>query len=256
MHTHHKRRTLFIRWLARWLLWIIAVPSVICIIWSIFIYNIPAKDFVGSPPQRYSVQRSPLDQTQHGWFLERMFKYWRTRSWVEAGPLLLFSPILHEFSGWDVHNIRDHGPTLPCTDQNSPQVIEQDSCHCVIGRITGGHYSDGDGDYNFFVTLSPEYQYLAKIRRRFSGLYNLDRVEIDPTEYSWPKLLLEIDEPIRKNFPILYDICDGDVVKVCGSWVFDRAHPHNELHPVTWLEMVKEGNCSTHTSSTAYIDYD
>lgn len=57
-------------------------------------------------------------------------------------------------------------------------------------------------------------------------------------------LKIEVDENIRFNFPVLYDLEAGDSVLVSGRWVIDWAHgnmpDHYEIHPASWIEILKK----------------
>lgn len=213
-----------------------------------FTYHTPPRDFIGSPHKQSSFrQRSHLDLEQNGWFVEKFFKLYRSSAWLEIGPGLIFLNFpIHVLTGWDIYNHHDAEPVLKCEPRHNSHLIKEESCHCAIGRVSDLRISAGDGDINFFITLEPKFQYLVEVKRWH--FWTKELVEKDMDLDGWPKLLNEIDEPLRPNFPVLFDLRNDDCVKVCGQWVFDRAHPHNELHPATWLEMVPTGWCARTTN--------
>ncbi len=234
----------------RWALRIFSVALPVSFIWAGVLYHREAPDFIGSPPALCTPQRSAMDLDQHGWWLDKFAKTYRTRSWWEVGPGLIVLNLfpIHGLTGWDVYNeSHDHSSILACGSDDNPKFIEPGSCHCVVGPVSGIHISPGDGDFNFFVTPAGEFQYLTDINRWH--WWAPDSTSRDPDRGFAAKLLVEVDDPIRKNFPILSDLRDGDEVRVCGAWVFDRSHPHNEIHPATRLDILSPYTC-TSTSAT------
>ncbi len=164
------------------------------------------KQFTGSPPSKMAKQNN-LDWNNHGTWWGKYGKQFRPSGYLDIGSALYVTPIVHYFFGWDVY------------EKNL----------CVEGIANDLHIQYDDGDLNFSLLLEPDF-----------------------ARYSWRKnhledklarrtLVVEIDEPIRNNFPIANDLANGDRVKVCGRWVYDRAHDHNEIHPANWVEIMKKG---------------
>lgn len=162
--------------------------------------------FVGSPPSQ-GVKRNNLDLSYRGIWWEKFFKQFRPHGYFEFGPALLTVPIWHFFGGWDVYkkNI------------------------CVEGQITELKISKGDGDIYMLVRLKAEYAH-------YSWRKNNPKDKINGRNI----LVVEIDEPLRENFFILPDLALGDTIKVCGRWVYDRPHNHNEIHPARWMEILQK----------------
>lgn len=189
-------------------------------------YFWPAPSYKGSPPRRYAQQRSSVDFSEHGAWWGKWAKTFRpTRhmawwGWLETmvSPSLIAGPVVEHYVGWDVYADR----------------------LCLTGEVVGLHISDDDGDIGFGLRLPPGTERFAWRRNhpedRLTKLY--------------PDALLgiEVDEDIRDNFPVVYDMRDGDIVKVCGPWVYDRGHDHNEIHIDVlrighhhgWLEIIEE----------------
>jgi hypothetical protein len=51
-------------------------------------------------------------------------------------------------------------------------------------------------------------------------------------------LVCELPLRDRENFSNLSELRVSQQVRVCGRWVCDRVHGHNELHPITSVEIV------------------
>jgi hypothetical protein len=176
--------------------------------------NVPG-DTPCSPPRRYAVQRSPLKLEGHGG-AEKYGKMFRPSRRVDAigegwfgtflSPGGLFGPIVHYFAGWDVY---------------ADDI-------CVEGIAMSMKVSDDDGDVGFTLKLPPSQAKYAWRRNHIEDVPDRDRI------------IVEIDEPQRKNFPVVYDMAPGDRLKVCGRWVYDRGHDHNEVHPARWVEILEE----------------
>lgn len=181
-------------------------------LWSLISFFWPGDKFVGSPPSQ-GLHRNNMNLSDHGAWWGKYGKQFRPRAeegdgWKlllpwRWGPALLFSPIVHHFAGWDLYG------------------------HiCVEAKIIDLKISDDDGDILIPLYLEPEYAYYG-----WRENHPLDEINA----HNW--ILVEIDDPIRDNFPILPDLGVGDKVKICGEWVFDRAHDHNEIHPANWVEI-------------------
>lgn len=102
---------------------------------------------------------------------------------------------------------------------------------CVKAQITDLAISGDDGDILITLLLEPNHTHYS---------WRMNHPEDESAGRNW--ILVEIDENIRKNFPIIPDLAIGDTVKVCGEWVYDRAHDHNEIHPAHWVEILEMGN--------------
>ncbi len=195
-----------LKWLGRLLLIHLAV-SFLC---SIIVYFRPGPNFIGSPPSKYAPhQRNNMNFSDHGAWWGKYGKLFRPSGYLDITAAGAFSPIVHHFAGWDVY--RD------------------DLCIEGVIEYSPG-ISDDDGDVGFALTLPPPYEEYG-----FRPGH--------PMDHSSPRhLVVEVDEPIRKNFPVVYDLARGDCVRVCGRWVYDRGHDHNEIHPARWIEILKESN--------------
>ncbi|KKR35516.1 MAG: hypothetical protein UT67_C0001G0021 [Candidatus Magasanikbacteria bacterium GW2011_GWA2_40_10] len=190
------------RWLATTLK-IFAVCMAISFVWSLVSFFRPGDKFVGSPPSQ-GLHRNNMDLSYHGAWWGKYGKQFRTHSYTDFfGPSLFAAPIIHYFSGWDVYgNI------------------------CVEAKIIDLQISDDDGDILIPLLLEPK-----DIHYGWRKSHPKDK----SNGRNW--ILVEIDDPIRDNFPILPDLGVGDKVKICGRWVYDRAHDHNEIHPANWVEI-------------------
>jgi hypothetical protein len=200
--TKAKRRLLVI-------LILFLLHALVSAVWAMVKLKADGPDFVGSPPRRYADQRNDVDLSMHGGGLEKFGKQFRTDGWFDFwSPAGLFAPVVHAFAGWTVH--KDHV--------------------CTTGDIVSLFISPDDGDFSFHLLLPPASRFLA---------WRDGHVEEDRPNRT--VILVEIDDPIRKNFPILPDLALHDRVRVCGRWVFDRGHGHNEIHPARCLEFLPEG---------------
>ncbi|HTK05194.1 MAG TPA: hypothetical protein VL500_06410 [Candidatus Eisenbacteria bacterium] len=166
----------------------------------------PPDPFVGSPPRRYTERRNALRLDRHGEWLARFGKTFRPSGYLDLfGPALFASPIVHHFAGWDVY---------------APDV-------CVRGVIRTMGVAQDDGDVGLHLTLDPA---LARYSWRRNHPEDEGRGRRD--------LVVEVDENIRGYFPIIPELAIGDHVLVCGRWVYDRGHDHNEIHPARWIEFL------------------
>ena len=168
----------------------------------------PSRRFVGSPPAKHAAPRNNLDLKQKGAWWGKWGKAYRPSGYWDITPALLVSPIVHHFGGWDVL---------------APDI-------CVEGVIGGRIFlADDDGDVVFPLVLTDgDHPYAWRSNH-----------PEDPTENKM-HLVVEIDEPIRGFFPVISDLATGDTVRVCGRWVYDRGHDHNEVHPARWVEILRE----------------
>ncbi len=189
--------------------WFFLASLLIAIICGWIGYFCPGEKFIGSPPANGETQRNNLNLNYHGKWWGKYIKQFRPHGYWDVGPALWSAPIVHFFSGWDVYN---------------------DSL-CVEGKILSLEVSEDDGDINFIVLLEPDHAH-------YSWRENHPEDEITKRNF----ILVEIDDWIRGNFPIIPDLAVGDTVKVCGQWVYDRAHDHNEIHPARWVEILKMGS--------------
>lgn len=182
--------------------------------WGVVEYLVPVLDFPCSPPPRCPVQQNTIALGEHGNFLERFAKPYRPRSRFELGPGLWAGPIAFQFTGWN--------------------VIRRDVC--FRGTITLIEGIQSDGDVNFTIAPLPEFRDLLHglYREYYAAYVN--------------SILVEIDDPLRKNFPIVSDLRVGDTLVLCGSLVQDRGHDRDEdgtdftgieLHPPSWIEIVE-----------------
>lgn len=196
------------RWLKRGILIFLGLHLIVSVVWALAKYSRSGPDFIGSPPSKYYPrQRNDLDLKHHGRWWGKFGKQFRPSGYWDIGPAGAFTPIVHHLSGWD--------------------VFQNDLC--VEGTVASLGISDDDGDIGFTLDLPPPYEKYAWRPK-------------DPFDGSLKKrLIVEIDEPIRKNFPIAYDLAMGDLVRVCGRWVYDRGHSHCEIHPARWVEILQEG---------------
>ena len=192
------------------LLWCFLAHCLISLVWSWAYYFRAAPRFVGSPPSKYAPrQRNDMDFREHGAWWGKYGKVFRPSGYLDIGPAGLFSPLVHHLSGWDVY---------------SPRI-------CVEGVVAyQPGISDDDGDIGFALVLPPD-------QERYAWRPG------SPMDQSHPRrLVVEIDQPIRRNFPVVYDLAKGDLIRVCGRWVYDRGHDHNEIHPATWIEILRESS--------------
>lgn len=190
----------------------IAVCLVISFAWSWISYFRSEDNFVGSPPSQ-GLHRNNMDLNYHGAWWGKYGKQFRPRvkdgdQWKlilpwNWGPALFLTPVIQYFSGWDVYGDI-----------------------CVEAKIIDLKVSDDDGDILIPLLLEPK-------DAHYGWRKNHPADEINA--HNW--ILVEIDDLIRDNFPILPDLGIMDKVKICGLWVFDRAHDHNEIHPARWVEI-------------------
>ncbi|MEK9152798.1 MAG: hypothetical protein AAB692_05540 [Patescibacteria group bacterium] len=185
----------------------LTLGGLVSLAWALLRVLGPQPHFIGSPPRQHAVQRNGLDLVgDHADFWEQLAKTYRPSGYFDPNPGLIATPLVHYLQGWDVY---------------AADV-------CADGKVASLFIEPSDGDINFDLDLDP-----------------------GTMAYSWRKghpedigsrrrILVEIDDPIRPNFPILPDIAIGDRVKVCGRWVYDRAHDHNEIHPARWVEILEE----------------
>lgn len=182
-------------------------------VWSLISYFLPGDKFVGSPPNQ-GLHRNNMNLSDHGAWWGKYGKQFRPRvkdgdQWKlilpwNWGPSLFLTPIIQHFAGWDVYgDICVEGKTA------------------IIPKI-----SDDDGDILIPILLEPKDAHYGWRKN-----YIADKINA----HNW--ILVEIDNPIRNNFPILPDLNVNDKVKICGLWVFDCAHKHNEIHPARWVEI-------------------
>jgi hypothetical protein len=54
-------------------------------------------------------------------------------------------------------------------------------------------------------------------------------------------LVCELPLREREHFSNLSELRASQQVRVCGRWVCDRAHGHNELHPISSIEILRNG---------------
>lgn len=192
-----------------------------CLAWVKFFW--PGPKFVGSPPRQTCARNSlDLSPNNSGYWYAKYGKTFRPSrplyskwGWLETmkGPSLFAGPLVEYFSGWDVY--------------------EEEICD--IGKVADLTIWPDDGDFNFhLLPLQPEYS---------PGYARYGWRPDHPEDRANHKLILvEIDGGpmgIRDNFPILPEVKIGDLVMVCGRWVYDRAHDHNEIHPTRWLQILK-----------------
>ncbi|MBI4457917.1 hypothetical protein HY633_03065 [Candidatus Uhrbacteria bacterium] len=186
---------------------VFAAGCLVSVTWALGIVMGPKPRFVGSPPRTHAVQRNDLDlDGDHADFLEHFVKAYRPSGYFDPNPGLIATPLVHHLQGWDVY---------------------ADGI-CVRGVIKTLNIEPTDGDINFDVDLDDE-----------TMRYSWRRTHPED-EGVRRRILVEIDDPIRPNFPILPDLAIGDLVKVCGRWVYDRSHDHNEVHPARWVEILQE----------------
>lgn len=192
-------------------------------LWSWGKFFSPGAKFVGSPP-RQTCRRNTLDLANPGsWYAvygkgfrpsRPLYRQW---SWFYTldGPALYAGPIVHYFSGWDIY--------------------AEDICD--EGVVSTLHIWPDDGDVGFnLIPLDPDSE-LGFARYGWRPGHPEDKL-------NRKLLLVEIDggpQGIRNNFSVLHELADGDLVRVCGRWVYDRAHDHNEIHPARWVEIIKQG---------------
>jgi len=182
----------------------------------------PGPKFIGSPP-RQGPPRNTLDVTKKPPWYTVFGKGFRPsrligdggRGWFKTmyGPAIYAGPIVHYIAGWDVY--------------------AKDICD--EGIVADLHMWDDDGDVGFNLVpleLDNEFGYA---RYGWRPGHPEDRM-------CYKRLLVEVDGgpgDIRGNFPVLAEIRNGDLVMVCGRWVYDRAHDHNEIHPARWIKIIK-----------------
>ncbi|HTM67777.1 MAG TPA: hypothetical protein VL426_00620, partial [Candidatus Binatia bacterium] len=177
-------------------------------VWAMARLYWPPERFTGSPPRRYAERRNALRLDHHGEWLSRFGKTFRPSGFSDLfGPALFASPIVHYFAGWDVYE---------------PHV-------CVEGRIKSLSVAQDDGDIGMHLALVPR-----------DARYAWRRGEPDDARLGRNDLVVEIDENIREFFPIVPELAVGDRVLVCGRWVYDRGHDHNEIHPARWIQFIDE----------------
>lgn len=191
-----------LRRIAKAALCILAVSFV----WALCKTYAPRPRFTGSPPRKYAVQRNRLDFRDHGRWYAKIGKAYRPSGYGDVfGPALLAAPVVHFFAGWDVYADR----------------------RCVEGTLKGISIAEDDGDVGMRLTLDGPY--LPYSWRR-------NHPEDGPARRD--DMVVEVDEWDRRNFPILPDLIPGDRIRVCGRWVYDRGHDHNEIHPARWIEFI------------------
>lgn len=189
--------------------WFLLISVLFAFVCGWIAYVWPGPKFIGSPPASGGIQRNNLDLGDHGIRWGKWGKQFRPRARWDLGLALFAGPIVHYFWGWDVYN---------------------DSV-CVKAQITDLAISGDDGDILITLLLEPNHTHYS---------WRMNHPEDESAGRNW--ILVEIDENIRKNFPIIPDLAIGDTVKVCGEWVYDRAHDHNEIHPAHWVEILEMGN--------------
>ena len=172
-------------------------------VWSWIAYFFPGGKFKGSPSFTQALPRNNLNLSDRGKWLEKYGKLFRPRGYFEIGPALWLGPIVHFFAGWDVY---------------ARNVTAK-------GMARGLKISE-DGDYIFELELFPPYAHLV---------FRPGKEPANPPPQA--VLGVEIDEKIRKNFPLLPFIAEDDIVVVRGDWVYDRAHRRLEIHPAVWLDL-------------------
>src|SRR3989344_3115555 len=170
----------------------------------------PGPKFEGSPP-RQGPPRNTLDVAMKPPWYTVYGKGFRPsrllsdgwRGWFKTmwSPALYAGPIVHHIAGWDVY--------------------AKDICD--EGLVHDLHVWDDDGDIGFnLVPVDPLNEH-GFARYGWRGGHPEDK-------YLYKRLLVEVDGgpgDIRGNFPVLVELRDGDLVRVCGRWVYDRAHDHN-----------------------------
>ncbi len=178
----------------------------ISLTWALLKMTWPPDRFTGSPPRRYAAQRNGLDFREHGRWYAKFGKTFRPSGFGDVlGPALLAAPIVHFFAGWDVY--ADHA--------------------CVEGVLKSIDIAEDDGDVGMHVALAaPFLRYSWRRNHPEDGPGGRD------------DMVVEVDEWDRGSFPILPDLAPGDRVRVCGRWVYDRGHDHNEIHPARWIQFI------------------
>lgn len=178
----------------------------ISFVWATAKLYWPPDRFTGSPPRRYAERRNALRLERHGEWYARFGKTFRPSGYLDVfGPALFAAPIVHHFAGWDVYA----------------------SDVCVRGVIRSMGVAQDDGDVGMHLTLDPAF-----------ARYSWRRNHREDEARGRKDLVVEIDENIRGNFPIIPELAIGDHVLVCGRWVYDRGHDHNEIHPARWIEFL------------------
>lgn len=175
--------------------------------WALLKLYWPKERFVGSPPRAYAVQRNSLDFREHGRWYAKFGKTFRPSGYADVfGPALFAAPVVHYFAGWDVYAGR----------------------RCVEGTLKSIDIAEDDGDVGLHLALDAPFL-------RYSWRRN--HPEDGPNRRD--DMVVEVDEWDRQSFPILPDLLPGDRIRVCGRWVYDRGHDHNEIHPARWIEFIR-----------------
>lgn len=182
----------------------LAVSILISVPMALIRMSTPGPDFKGSPSEYDGNRGVPPQFPSRRNFAENFFKQYRASGYFEFTPALWANPIVHLFTGWEV--------LLPDV--------------CLEATASGAPWFAGDGDINMRIEVSGKFEYLAK-RLGVAG------------DSMRTKVLLEIDPPITKNFPIMHDIKAGDRLHICGRWVRDIGHGITEIHPPRWIEILE-----------------
>lgn len=96
---------------------------------------------------------------------------------------------------------------------------------CCSGRLARLHVAD-DGD----IVLNLE-------APEGGGRWECD--ELLNERNATLGLVCELPLTERENFRNLSELRASQQVRVCGRWVCDRVHGHNELHPISSIEIVR-----------------
>ncbi|MBI2632774.1 MAG: hypothetical protein HYW78_00065 [Parcubacteria group bacterium] len=172
------------------------------IIWGVCSTFRTGPDFQGSPPRQYATQQNDLRLDDTHRRIETFFKAFLPRGRFDfSKPVSWLSPLIYSVEGWEVYE--------------DDAVIE--------GTVSKLEISP-DRDVVFHVMLFQEYTY---------------KMFADGKTRKLEFVHVEVPIQIRHNFPVLYDLSDGDTVLVRGSFVYDRGRSRwFEIHPASWIEIV------------------
>jgi hypothetical protein len=119
---------------------------------------------------------------------------------------------------------------------HKPRLHVIKKCVTVTGTISRACRKEKDGDWHCFLKLDKQFESMLNAMNMKNEFGNL---VIEPICVKPPTQAdaIQACKGFSQSFP---EIRVGNRVSVTGDYVLDTAHHHNELHPISKVEKIKE----------------